>query len=199
MKLKCLVNCWIVLLGLSTLSGHNAPVANAAKKEEVYILRCVRTSRISPTNHCAQSRTGFSDALYESRFVFHTVTTDSSHWHGAECVRGADRGGTSLLRENGRSRRLDLLRGRRHCWTAFHRQREVHDCKKGFSRARPDCGDVFLGAWRIERSIRRGTLDQQHYLLQKLNWRDIGPTRLCPIFNCDRACMEESTVIALLA
>ena len=78
MKLKCLTN-WVILMSLSVVWAQNAPVAVAGKKEEIYILRSVRTSRISPTSYCAQSRTGFSDPLYESRFVFHTVTTDSSH------------------------------------------------------------------------------------------------------------------------
>ena len=79
MKLKCLANCCVVLLGLGAVWAQNASVANASKKEEIYILRSVRTSRISPTTYCAQSRTGFPDALYESRFVFRSVTTDSSH------------------------------------------------------------------------------------------------------------------------
>lgn len=79
MKLKRIANCCVVLLGLSAVCGQNASVRNAPEKEEIYILRSVRTSRISPTNYCAQSRTGFSAPLYESQFVFHTVTTDSSH------------------------------------------------------------------------------------------------------------------------
>lgn len=79
MKLKCLTSCWVVLLGLSAGWAQNASVANAAKKEEIYVLRSVRTSRISPTTYCGQSRTGFAEALYESRFVFHPVTNDPSH------------------------------------------------------------------------------------------------------------------------
>jgi hypothetical protein len=48
-------------------------VSEAAKKEEIYVIRSVRTSRIAPTDYCAQSRTGFASTVFEDTYVLHTT------------------------------------------------------------------------------------------------------------------------------
>jgi hypothetical protein len=43
--------------------------------EEIYIFRSVRTSRIAPTDYCAQSRTSFAEFSFEDEYIFYAVTT----------------------------------------------------------------------------------------------------------------------------
>jgi hypothetical protein len=69
---------WYALLFCATLlpaQGNSAPHGN--QKEEIFVIRSVRTSRITPTGYCAQSRTGFSDVVFEDQYVFHAVDTDA--------------------------------------------------------------------------------------------------------------------------
>jgi hypothetical protein len=43
--------------------------------EEIYILRSLRVSRTTPTDYCAERRTGFQAATMEDRYDFKAVTT----------------------------------------------------------------------------------------------------------------------------
>jgi hypothetical protein len=55
-----------------------APLSpQAEKREEIYVLRSVRISRITPTDYCTQSRTGFSLTVFEDRYAFHTVSVSA--------------------------------------------------------------------------------------------------------------------------
>ncbi len=45
--------------------------------EDIYIVRSLRTSRGTPTDFCAEGRTGFA-STYEDRYTFHAVTTRPS-------------------------------------------------------------------------------------------------------------------------
>ena len=64
-----------LLLSTTLLVGQDASTPNDGKKEEIYVIRSVRTSRITPTEYCAQTQTGFADAVFEDRYVFRPVTT----------------------------------------------------------------------------------------------------------------------------
>jgi len=57
------------------LAAQDVSTPHDGKKEEIYVIRSVRTSRITPTEYCAQSQTGFADTVFEDRYVFHPVTT----------------------------------------------------------------------------------------------------------------------------
>jgi hypothetical protein len=65
------------LFSASILCARHASVPDGVNKEEIYVIRSVRTSRIPPTDYCAQSRTGFAETLFEDRFAFHTVSTNT--------------------------------------------------------------------------------------------------------------------------
>ena len=67
--------CLALLISTSLVAAQDTPTAHDGKKEEVYVIRSVRTSRITPTEFCAQSQTGFADIVFEDRYVFHPVTT----------------------------------------------------------------------------------------------------------------------------
>jgi hypothetical protein len=64
-----------LLLSTTLLVGQDASTLHDGKKEEIYVIRSVRTSRITPTEYCAQTQTGFADAVFEDRYVFRPVTT----------------------------------------------------------------------------------------------------------------------------
>jgi len=64
-----------LLLSATLLAAQNGSAPHAGKKEEIYVIRSVRTARITPTEYCAQTRTGFADAVFEDRYVFRPVTT----------------------------------------------------------------------------------------------------------------------------
>jgi len=64
-----------LLLSTTLLAGQDASTPHDGKKEEIYVIRSVRTSRITPTEYCAQTQTGFADAVFEDRYVFRPVTT----------------------------------------------------------------------------------------------------------------------------
>jgi hypothetical protein len=46
--------------------------------EEIVILRSLRLSRVTPTDFCAPSRTGFPPATQEDRYEFRAVATDAA-------------------------------------------------------------------------------------------------------------------------
>jgi hypothetical protein len=48
---------------------------DSGAKEEIYIIRSVRMSRVPATEYCGQSRTGFADVSFEDQYIFHAVTT----------------------------------------------------------------------------------------------------------------------------
>lgn len=50
----------------------------AASVEDIYVARSLRLSRGTPTDFCAQSRTGFGNATYEDRYAFHATATRPS-------------------------------------------------------------------------------------------------------------------------
>ena len=64
-----------LLLSTTLLVGQDASIPHDGKQEEIYVIRSVRTSRITPTEYCAQTQTGFADAVFEDRYVFRPVTT----------------------------------------------------------------------------------------------------------------------------
>src|SRR5262249_17445921 len=64
-----------VVVCISVLSAQQVSTAHGSLKEEIYVIRSVRTSRIPPTEYCAQSQTGFADGVFEDRYIFHPVTT----------------------------------------------------------------------------------------------------------------------------
>jgi len=73
---KCCVTLFCALMFcISLLSEQDATTSSGNHREEIYVIRSVRTSRITPTQYCAQSQTGFADTLFEDRYVFHPVTT----------------------------------------------------------------------------------------------------------------------------
>lgn len=72
---RCAVTFCVLLLGSEALSVQSRPPRLDQGKEEIYVVRSVRKSRVPPTEYCAQSRTGFGDVLFEDRYVFHAVTT----------------------------------------------------------------------------------------------------------------------------
>jgi len=61
------------------LAAQDTATAHNGKKEEVYVIRSVRISRINPTEFCAQSQTGFADNVFKDRYVFQPVTTRAEH------------------------------------------------------------------------------------------------------------------------
>jgi hypothetical protein len=67
--------CCALLFSTSLLATQDVSTPHDGKKEDIYVIRSVRTSRITPTEYCAQSHTGFADTVFEDRYVFHPVTT----------------------------------------------------------------------------------------------------------------------------
>ena len=72
---RCATHFCALLFCISLLSAQDATTSSGNPREEIYVIRSVRTSRIAPTEYCAQSRTGFVDTVFEDRYVFHPVTT----------------------------------------------------------------------------------------------------------------------------
>jgi hypothetical protein len=64
-----------LLLSTTLLTAQDGFTPHDGKKEEIYVIRSIRTSRITPTEYCAQTQTGFADAVFEDRYVFRPVTT----------------------------------------------------------------------------------------------------------------------------
>jgi hypothetical protein len=64
-----------LLLSTCLPAAQDVSTPHDGKKEEIYVIRSVRISRITPTEYCAQSQTGFADTVFEDRYVFHPVTT----------------------------------------------------------------------------------------------------------------------------
>jgi len=73
--LRCAACFWVLLLVGELFSVQSGSPSPDDSKEEIYIIRSVRVSRVSPSEYCAQSRTGFADASFEDQYVFHAVTT----------------------------------------------------------------------------------------------------------------------------
>jgi hypothetical protein len=73
---QCLANGCALLFCASVLAAQGNSTPKDDKKEEIYIIRSVRTSHIAPTEFCARSRTGFDQASDgEDQYVFHAVET----------------------------------------------------------------------------------------------------------------------------
>src|SRR5689334_16452096 len=66
--------CAFVLFA-NVLSAQLASTSYGSYKEQIYILRSVRTSRVMPSEYCAQSRTGFGGSTFEDRYIFRSVST----------------------------------------------------------------------------------------------------------------------------
>jgi hypothetical protein len=70
----------VTALALAMLSSPitaQSPRPDAAV-EDIVIVRSLRLSRITPTDFCAPSRTGFSEATAEDRHEFKAVATDAA-------------------------------------------------------------------------------------------------------------------------
>ena len=67
----------LALAMLSSPMAAQSPRPDAAV-EDIVILRSLRLSRITPTDFCAPSRTGFSQARSEDRYDFRAVATDAA-------------------------------------------------------------------------------------------------------------------------
>ena len=67
----------LALAMLSSPMAAQSPRPDAAV-EDIVILRSLRLSRITPTDFCAPSRTGFSQATSEDRYDFKAVATDAA-------------------------------------------------------------------------------------------------------------------------
>ena len=67
----------LILPMLSSPVVAQTPRADVAV-EDILILRSLRLSRVTPTDFCAPSRTGFSAATAEDRYDFKAVATDAA-------------------------------------------------------------------------------------------------------------------------
>jgi hypothetical protein len=63
------------LFFLSVLSAQNNSTPAVSSREEIHVMRSVRTSRTAHTDYCADSRTGFGDILFEDRYLLYSVST----------------------------------------------------------------------------------------------------------------------------
>jgi len=52
--------------------------AQASQVEEIYVARSVRESRVSPTEFCAQARTGFNSDFFEDQYTLRSIATKAS-------------------------------------------------------------------------------------------------------------------------
>jgi hypothetical protein len=73
---------WSAVTAL-TLAMLSSPItaqslAPDAAVEDIVILRSLRLSRVTPTDFCGPSRTGFSEAAAEDRYDFKAVATDAA-------------------------------------------------------------------------------------------------------------------------
>jgi hypothetical protein len=73
--LQCVICFCAVLFCASLLSAQRASSFHDGQKEQIYVLRSVRTSRVTPTEYCAESRTAFVNAVFEDQYVFRAVRT----------------------------------------------------------------------------------------------------------------------------
>ena len=80
----------MILILLSSRAVAQPPRADSA--EDIVILRSLRLSRVTPTDFCAPSRTGFSAATAEDRYDFKAVATDAAS--GKVTNPNGDRAGT---------------------------------------------------------------------------------------------------------
>jgi hypothetical protein len=76
-KFKLFAGCGALLLNAGVLCAQIASASGVAEREEIYVIRSERISRITPTDYCAQSRTGFASIVFEDRYVFHTVSVNA--------------------------------------------------------------------------------------------------------------------------
>src|SRR5690348_8191088 len=76
-KFELFASCCALLFNAGVLCAQNASASGVAEKEEIYVIRSERISRITPTDYCAQSRTGFASIVFEDRYVFHTVSVNA--------------------------------------------------------------------------------------------------------------------------
>jgi hypothetical protein len=65
-------------LALLAIAAQVTVAAQAGRVEDIFIARSVRESRITPTDFCTQSRTGFGSHIYEDRFTFQSTATRAS-------------------------------------------------------------------------------------------------------------------------
>jgi hypothetical protein len=69
------VSKWIaVALSGVAANGMNAAAEQADAKESIYVVRSIRESRVAATDFCAESRTGFTNATFEDRYIFRSIT-----------------------------------------------------------------------------------------------------------------------------
>jgi hypothetical protein len=87
-----------LLLSTSLLAAQDVFTPHDGKKEEIYVIRSVRTSRITPTEYCALSQTGFADTVFEDRYVFHQAAR----------IRGVSQEAIAHLIKKGRFRVLRI-------------------------------------------------------------------------------------------
>ena len=76
---RCAVGLCALLLGSEVLSAQSRSSPSGDTKEEIYIIRSVRISRVPATEYCGQSRTGFADAPFEDQYIFHAVVTQEAN------------------------------------------------------------------------------------------------------------------------
>ena len=72
--MQCATNLCALLFCASVMPARDISTTDD-KKEEIYVIRSLMTSRVAPTGYCAQPRTGFAQAASEFQFVFHAVET----------------------------------------------------------------------------------------------------------------------------
>ena len=69
------ISCGALLLGAGLLSAPGGSIPATESKEEIYIIRSVRTSRLAPGEFCAQFGTGSAQILFEDQYIFRAVST----------------------------------------------------------------------------------------------------------------------------
>ena len=84
-NMRLLVTLAMVALSCvpSTATAQRGPAARAV--EDIYIARSVRTSRVMPTDFCAESRVGFG-STFEDLFNLHATTTRTSDGRMTEAL-----------------------------------------------------------------------------------------------------------------
>lgn len=68
----------ILLAGMATAASATAAAQQSAsdsRVEVIYVVRSLRLSRISPSDYCAERRTGFPAPTFEDQYDFKAVTT----------------------------------------------------------------------------------------------------------------------------
>src|SRR5215467_10845053 len=74
---RCAAFFCALMFCIILLSEQDATTSSGNHREEIHVIRSVRTSRITLTEYCAQAQPGLADTLFEDRYVFHPVTTSA--------------------------------------------------------------------------------------------------------------------------